>query len=462
MLSLSPLTDNSSLKRRVFNAGAWSMAGYGLGLATRFASNLLMTRLLVPEMFGVMAIANIIMIALEMFSDLGLRQCIVQSRRGDDPKFLNTAWLVQIGRGVMLWAAGIAVALLALLANFLGLAPQNSVYADPNLPGVIAVLSFAAIIFGFGTTKMFEASRKLVFGRVAIIGAAAQIVGLLSMLTWAYFDRSIWALVAGNVCGSLATIVFGHIFLPGTPNRWQWDSSAFQDILGFGKWIFLSSIFGFLAANCDRILLGSLIDSTMLGLYVLAFQIVSMVEHVLIKLIGGVSYPAFSEIARERLPSLRSAYYKVHAVVASIAYLSSGLLTVSGQQLIAFLYDQRYSQAGWMLELLSFMLLAIPLQISIQCFMALGRPQLHSQVLLIRLITLLLAVPGGFQLLGLQGAVLGVVSSQFICLPIIIYYSARHRLFDLRRELMLLPLVAVGMCGGLLIGQMLQWGSAVR
>ena len=91
-------------------AGAWSLAGYAVSQVIRFGSNLIMTRLLVPEMFGVMAIATIVMVGLAMFSDLGLRQSIVQSRRGDDPAFLNTAWALQILRGLVLWAIALAIA----------------------------------------------------------------------------------------------------------------------------------------------------------------------------------------------------------------------------------------------------------------------------------------------------------------------------------------------------------------
>ena len=78
-------------------------------MVIRFGSNLVMTRLLVPQMFGVMAIATVIMVGLAMFSDLGLRQSIVQSRRGSDPVFLNTAWSVQIVRGLILWLFALAV-----------------------------------------------------------------------------------------------------------------------------------------------------------------------------------------------------------------------------------------------------------------------------------------------------------------------------------------------------------------
>src|SRR5215470_13141142 len=121
-----PTSDRISLRKRILSAGTWSLAGYGLSQAIRFGTNLLMTRLLVPDMFGVMAIATVVMVGLAMFSDLGLRQSIVQSRRGDDPAFLNTAWSVQIIRGVLLWVATVLVALLVAIADSLGLAPTDS------------------------------------------------------------------------------------------------------------------------------------------------------------------------------------------------------------------------------------------------------------------------------------------------------------------------------------------------
>src|SRR5215470_3170600 len=118
--------ERKSLKRRVLSASVWSLSGYAVSQALRFGTNLVMTRLLVPEMFGVMAIATIVMVGLAMFSDLGVRQNIVQSRRGDDPAFLNTAWSVQIIRGVLLWVATVLVALLVAIADSLGLAPTDS------------------------------------------------------------------------------------------------------------------------------------------------------------------------------------------------------------------------------------------------------------------------------------------------------------------------------------------------
>src|SRR5262249_16927434 len=149
--------------------------------AVRFGSNLLLTRLLVPEMFGVMAVATSAMVGLQMFSDVGLKPNVIYSKRGHEPVFLNTAWLFQIFPGAVLCLFALCVSLLLFLANGSGMAPKDTVYADPKLPYVIAILAVTPIIVGFESTKLLEASRNLLIGRVTQIEITAQITALLCM-----------------------------------------------------------------------------------------------------------------------------------------------------------------------------------------------------------------------------------------------------------------------------------------
>lgn len=445
-----------TLKRRIFAAGGWTVAGFGLSQVLRFGTSLLMTRLLVPEMFGVMAIANMVMIGLAMFSDIGLRQNVVQSKRGNDAVFLNTAWSIQILRGALLCLAALGVSLLLVLATRIGMVPADSVYADSILPYVIAVASISAVIMGFDSTKLLQASRNLSLRRVTQIEIGSQVAGVLCMLGWVAIDRSIWALVVGSLCVTLARTILSHIWLPGVANRWHWDGAAWREIIGFGRWIFVSSILGFLVNNGDRILLGALVTSTVLGVYTIAFLIVGTAEAVLTKIIGEVSFPALSEIVRERPERLKSSYYRFHIMIASFAYFCSGALMVSGQALIALLYDFRYHQAGWMMEILAAALLTVPFRLAPQCFMALGMPKPLSNIIAIRLVALFVLTPIGFHFLGLHGALWGIVLSSFATLPPTIFYMLKFGLFDVRKELSLLPVVLLGMIVGkmfnLLIG----------
>jgi O-antigen/teichoic acid export membrane protein len=434
-----PSPDRISLKKRVLSAGTWSLTGYGLSQVIRFGSNLLMTRLLVPEMFGVMAIATMLMVALAMLSDVGLRQNIIHSKRGNDPAFLNTAWIIQIFRGILLWLFALCAALLIFLADHMGMIPKNTAYADPRLPYVIAVLSFTVLIGGLTSTKLLEASRNLSLRSVTKIEIISQLAGLSLMIGWASIDHSIWALVAGNVCSVLVGATLSHVLLPGVRNRWQWDRSAFLEIFHFGKWLFISSILGFLVNNGDRLLFGGLIDATLLGVYVIAFGIFSSVEQLLNKIINDVSFSAVSEVVRERPADLKATYYRIHLVIGSFAYLCSGILMFSGQSLIGLLYDARYEQAGWMLEVLATALLITPLNLAITCFLALGLPKLFTQLIALRAVSLFTFVPLGFHFFGFWGALWAVVASYIASLPMITYYKIKYGLFDFAKELLLIP-----------------------
>lgn len=94
----------ASLRKRALRAGSWNLVSQVASQVMRLGGNLIMARLLLPEMFGVMVIATTVSILLHLLSDVGLRQNIIQSHRGDDPDFLNTAWTVQIIRGFLLFA----------------------------------------------------------------------------------------------------------------------------------------------------------------------------------------------------------------------------------------------------------------------------------------------------------------------------------------------------------------------
>jgi O-antigen/teichoic acid export membrane protein len=410
----------------------------------RFGTNLLMARLLVPEMFGVMAIATMVMVGLALFSDIGLHQSVVQSKRGNEPAFLNTVWVVQVARGAVLWLVGLGVSLLVAFANGVGLASAESVYGDPSLPYVIAVTSVNAVIMGFQSTKVFQDIRNISLNRVTQIEIASQIAGLLFMLAWVTFDRSVWALVVGGIFANLARTFLSHSWLSGVANHWYWDAAAFREIVHTGKWIFSSSILGFLVLNGDRVLLGALVNATILGLYSIAFLIVNSVETLLMRIISGVLFPALSEIARDRPTDLKAAYYSFHVKIAALAYFFCGILVISGTTLIRLLYDLRYEQSGWMIEVLAVALMTVPYHIAVQCFLALGIAKLVSDIAMIRLVALVVLTPLGFHVFGLSGALWGIALSSVACVPAIIFYARKYKLFDIRKELLPLPAVLLG------------------
>jgi O-antigen/teichoic acid export membrane protein len=385
---------------------------------------------------------------LAMFSDVGLRPSIIQSTRGNDPVFLNTAWTIQIMRGVLLFLLALCISLIIFATSHFGLTPNASVYSDPHLPYVLAVVSISAVAGGFQSTKISEASRYLALGRITTIRITGQVVGLIVMISWALIERSIWALVMGNVCSGVVTTLLSHLWLPGVTNRLRWDYSAFHEIFHFGKWMFLSSILGFFANNTDRILLGGFVDSTTLGIYSIAFAIFSLITQILTKIFSDVSFAALSEVARERSAELKRSLYRFHVVTASFTYFCAGLLIVSGEALISLLYDRRYEPAGWMLEILAVALLVVPFNLAQYSLLASGWARMFSNIIAIRVSVTVLFIPLGFHFFGVSGALWGFVLGQFSSVPGVIYYQVKYDLFDLFKELLLLPMLFAGIVFG--------------
>ena len=102
--------NGSSLMARALRSSMLTVGGFGAAQVMRLASNLILTRLLFPEAFGLMALVSVFMMGLQQFSDVGVTPAILQSRRGDERDFLNTAWTIQAVRGAGLWLLACALA----------------------------------------------------------------------------------------------------------------------------------------------------------------------------------------------------------------------------------------------------------------------------------------------------------------------------------------------------------------
>jgi hypothetical protein len=87
--SNTTVKQGSSLKKKAIRGTAWTLFGYGGSQALRLVSNLILTRLLVPEVFGLMALVQTFQIGLTLFSDIGIAPSIIQNKRGEDPTFFQ-------------------------------------------------------------------------------------------------------------------------------------------------------------------------------------------------------------------------------------------------------------------------------------------------------------------------------------------------------------------------------------
>lgn len=449
-------TAAGQLRSRILNAVGWSMLAYVSGYGLRLLASLIMTRLLVPEMFGVMAIATVVQVIASMLCDVGLRQAVIQNKRGDEQIFLDTAWTLQIIRGFAVWLACSACALVIASLASSGWFDGSSAYSAPQLPSIIVAMALSAVILGFQSTKSMSSDRHFNQRQLAIIEFAAQLVGLVIAVIIGYLTRSIWSFVIAHLVATAFTVGLSHWYLPGALNRLRMDPVCAGELLRFGRWILASSLFTVLAANGDRILLAGWIDPATLGLYVLAFNLVIMIEGGGGRLFWSVATPAFSKIANDRPDDIRAVYYRCRLPFDIVFVGCAGLLYGGGDAIIQLLYDDRYAQAGHILQVLSFSLLLTRFGLANSLFLAIGYPQNLSIINGIKTMALFLAVPTAHWLYGFEGALWAIALHGVVILPVIFILNRRHSLNNLGYELATLLLWPAGYLAGLLMSYALQ------
>ncbi|HDS1706231.1 polysaccharide biosynthesis protein [Pseudomonas alloputida] len=442
----------ASLRKRALRAGSWNLVSQVASQVMRLGGNLIMARLLLPEMFGVMVIATTVSILLHLLSDVGLRQNIIQSHRGDDPDFLNTAWTVQIIRGFLLFALTLLLALGAWLAQLAELWPADSTYAAPVLPMVLAVTGLSAAIWGFQSTKIDVAVRTFQQKRVVLVDLASQVAGLVVMLVLGLLTHSIWALVLSGLVSAVVWTVLGHTALEGPNNHLRWDRSALTELIVFGRWILLSSMVGVLAMYGDRIWFGASMSAAQLGVYSIAVLILGAVQTALMKIVGAVALPAFSEAARaDDKPRLKALYFRFRLLVdLLVLFICGGFLTAS-PLLIGWMYDDRYREAGPMLAILSLSFIVLRYTLAHQVWIALGLTKYQAMDNIIRLVSLWGLLPLLLAIGGVEWAIWGVALHAVPTLVLVVYVNCKLDIFSLKRELVVLPMLLVGaLCGALL------------
>ncbi len=429
------------LKARVARSTSWIILGYGASQGLRLASNLILTRLLFPEAFGLMALITTVTVGLRLFSDVGLSPSIAQSKRGDDPDFLDTAWTIQVIRGFLLW----------LVASLLAY-PAAQFYGEPDLAVYLPIAALALCISGFNPSRIETANRHLLMGRLTALDLASQLIGIVSMVVLAWMLHSVSALVIGGLIGVVAKLLLTHFGLPGQTNRFRWETAAVGELVRFGKWIFLSTAFWFFTSQGDKLVLGKFLTLENLGIYNIGFFLASFPVLLGSAVTQRVMIPIYRENARpERIRRLR--YVLSFGLVGLLV-----VMALAGPWLVDLMYDARYAQAGSIVVILALAQIILVMGTTYdQAALAAGdslRVFLYSAARSgLQFAFLILGAVYG----GLIGALIGVAASIVLAHGVLIWLARVHGVWDPRHDLLFVCVAVAATAGALWLH-----GDAIR
>ena len=406
----------SSLKRKVIQGSLWVVTGFAVSSALRLGGNLVLTRLLFPEAFGLMTIVTVVLVGVQLFSDFGIRGSIVYHERGEDPVFLNTAWTLQIIRGLTLWIVIAAIAW-----------PMATFYEKPELLVLLPLVGLTAIIDGFASTARFTLIRRLAPARQVALELGARVISLCVMIAWAMISPSIWALVAGAIAMSLANTILSYALIPGSANRLMLERAAFQALFGYGRWVLLATGLSFLLSQGDRVVLGKILSSEQLGIYSIAIVFTEALLQPIQTLANSILQPLYARLTDNARDERRRKIFRTRALLLAGTIPGAWVLAIFGQQIIEFLYDERYWDAGWMLRILAVGIIgSILAATSDRALLAAGDSLSYLRLQILRSMLLVIAMTAGYATAGFPGLLIGLSCARIFEYVPLAFFLRRH------------------------------------
>ena len=421
----------AGLTRRVLRGSVLTTLGFGATQAIRLAGNLILARLLFPEAFGIMALVAVLLVGLAMLSDLGIGPAIQGSQRGDDPVFLDTAWTINLIRGGVLYLVACALAW-----------PMAAFYDQPILLQIVPVAALSLLIHSLEPTRIDTAERHLQLGWVTLLELAAQVAALVAMVALAWVTQSIWALVAGSLVAAVVRVILAWTLLPGHANRWHLDRSAARELIGFGQWIFLSTVAGFLVQQADKLVLGRFLTMEALGIYNIGFFLASFPLMLGTTLMVRLMIPVYRNSPPRESPASFARLRRIRGGLGLGLLALMAPLVLLGPWVVGVLYDARYAGAGPVVVLMGLALLPQLVTLAYdRAALAAGDSRGFFVVNGVRAAVLVALLVVLVPLHGIAGAAAALVAATLLSYPFQVALARKHGAWDGPHDLIALVLI---------------------
>jgi len=427
----------------LFKGAIWTIGAFGVGQLLRLVTNVILTRFLAPELFGIMAIANSVRLGIELLSDIGIGQNIVYNINGEKPDFYNTAWTIGLIRGVALWVVCSVAAI-----------PISYFYNLPILGLILPVYALLSVIAGLNSVGPHLATRRMQYARINAFELANDSISSVAQVILVYLNPTIWAMVLGGLVGFAGRLINSYIVVPDIKHKFNFSREYASQILKYGKWIFIASFVFFLSMHFDRLYMAKVIPLGLFGIYGIARNLSDLVGPLVIRLGSIVIFPLIASSSEIPRADLRGKLASIRLIFILIAAFGISVFVATADFLIMFVYDQRYQSAGWMLStLLIGAWFTIICNLNESTLLGLGVPRYNAFANSLKLGWLLLGLPFGFMTYGIFGAIV-VVATSDLCRYIPIFAGQLRERFSFGLQDLVVTVVMFGLVA---LWEWLRW-----
>ena len=389
--ALDRLLRSGTLRAKATRGAMFLGGGSFAEQTSRFARNMLLTRLLAPSAFGVMAIVMSASAIVGALTEVGLRAAVIQNPRGGEKAYLDAGWWMGMGRSIGTY--GIIFAMAPWVARF---------YGNLELSALLRVTLLGTLFDGAMSPRSILLQKEMKFGRWLAISNIGAICGVVLTVILSFTLRSVWALAIGYSSENFFRCFLSYILCPGLPS-FGWDRHAVRELYRYSKASFGLAFLNLIFSRTDIFVLGKLYSSTALGLYTMAVSLVQTPSVFLTAMLAQTLFPAFAHVQEDK-ERVNRILVEVSSWLILLGLPIVVAIYLCGHSLLAVIYGARYVGGARPLAIAAIVVFLNVLNVAITCvFAGIGRPELHRRAVAASAIVMIIMIYPACRLLGVVG-----------------------------------------------------------
>lgn len=301
-------------------------------------STVVLARLLMPQDFGMIAMASLVIGLIDVLLDVGVNITLVQNKDADDHDY-NAAWTLRLIQSVI-----------TTLAIVLAAYPAAVYFHDDRVTAVMQVLSLSVLLLGLENIGIVSFQKQMAFGQEFRFFFGRRITGFLATLLSAWYLHSYWALVIGTLVGRLVGVVLSYAMHPMRP---RWSFVRMHAMLAFSSWNLLRGIGNYLGENLHRLLVGHRENSTLMGVYTLASDIAALPSGELLAPVNRVLFPMLV-VAKDDSHELQRLFLLALGLQALIGVPMGVGLAMLAPELVATMLGDNWQMAVPLVQVMGY------------------------------------------------------------------------------------------------------------
>lgn len=299
--------ETAGLGRRMAKGAVWMILLRFAVRGTGLVSIIILARLLVPEDFGLLALAAMMVGWIEAMSELSFEITLVRNQKATRTQY-DTVWTMKVIRGAAM------AALLLLAAPF-----AAEYFEEPRLKAVIQWLSLGVFVEGFANIGVVDFLKQFRFDKEFKYRIGVRLATFVITVSLAIVWRDYWVLVVGTVSARFITVGLSYILSPYRPRV---SLAVWREIFRFSKWLLINNILWFVLRRADTMIIGKLIGVQTVGIYSVAHEIGNLPTAAFIAPTRRAILPGYAKMVDD-FDLLRQSFVNVFSLIVLIGFPSA-------------------------------------------------------------------------------------------------------------------------------------------